>query len=239
MHLLLFAALITRIQGLSMVSVAPVTFKYLNFGPIGGRGGVQRFFMLANGIPFQEELVTPGPAWEEVKKQMIESEENPCGAVPVTIYQNKAGKEMHISQHIAACRYFARVNKLDSGDIYKDYVQDLVADEYQSWRAEWVKEAFSSTDEEKEAYKTEGLAKQLMKFDTLYKKYATDAPYLSTNSAGKPLWGDSAIFGLVYDHIQTGFITPDDLRAYPNISNLYTKYGSIPEISKWIEEHKK
>jgi hypothetical protein len=117
---------------------ALLVFKYLNLGAIGGRGGVQRFFMLANDIKFEEELFAPGDAWAAEKKRMMETGDNPCGTVPVTIFSgDEEGAAQSLSQHIAVCRYLARLHKLDTGDAYKDYVQDLVADEYQPFRAEW------------------------------------------------------------------------------------------------------
>lgn len=220
--------------------MTPVTFKYLNISPLAGRGGVQRFFMLSNGIPFTEELFTPGPdSWGVEKLRMIESGENPCGTVPLLIIKSDDGEDKHFTQHIAGCRYMARINNLDTGDHYKDYVQDLVADEYHEFRGQWAHHNFSASDEEKEEYKKDGLIKQLSKFEALYIKYATAAPYLSVNSAGKPLWGDSAIFGLVYDLINTGFLSPEDLSAYPKVLALHEAYGAIPEVAAWIEEHKK
>ena len=46
-----------------------------------------------------------------------------------------------------------------SDDAYEEYVQDLVADEYQGFRDAWVKTAFSGTDEEKAKYKDEDVAR--------------------------------------------------------------------------------
>eukprot|EP00549_Striatella_unipunctata_P013397 CAMPEP_0118702426 /NCGR_PEP_ID=MMETSP0800-20121206/17889_1 /TAXON_ID=210618 ORGANISM="Striatella unipunctata, Strain CCMP2910" /NCGR_SAMPLE_ID=MMETSP0800 /ASSEMBLY_ACC=CAM_ASM_000638 /LENGTH=220 /DNA_ID=CAMNT_0006603635 /DNA_START=371 /DNA_END=1033 /DNA_ORIENTATION=- len=214
-----------------------LALKYLNLGPVGGRGGVQRFFMLAHGIKFEETLFTPSEEWGAEKKRLIETGENPCGSVPVTYITGDGDQDSKtLSQHIATCRYLARVNKFDTGDIYKDFVQDLVADEYQSFRALWVDKTFTSDEKQKEEYRKKLLLEELKKFDALYKKYKTSDVYLSTSPAGVPLWGDSAMFGIVYDNIKTGHITEEALAAYPNIEALYKAYSAIPTVAAWIAE---
>jgi hypothetical protein len=222
------------------MKTSAVTFKYLALGAIGGRGGVQRFFMLTHDIPFKEELFSPSDNWPIEKARLLKSMENPCGSSPVTYMQGEGGEELHLSQHIAVCRYLARVNNIKSGDAYQDYVQDLVADEYQSARNGWVAAAFGSSDEEKATYTSETFPQKLQMFNTLYKKFKTTddatSPYLSTNADGKPLWGDSAMFGLCYDHIKTGLMDEEDLAAYANIAALYKSYAAIPAVASWIEQ---
>ena len=104
-----------------------VSFKYLDLGHIGGRGGTLRFFLsrsTSNSIPYQEDLYKYNDSvWGVEKKRLVESGENPY---------TEDGH--HLNQHISMARYFARINKLDSGDSWKDYVQDVIADEYQGFR---------------------------------------------------------------------------------------------------------
>ena len=66
-----------------------VEFKYLKLGALGGRGGCVRFFMLAHGIDFTEELYDMGTDWPAAKAKIIESGENPAGTVPVVKYDGK------------------------------------------------------------------------------------------------------------------------------------------------------
>jgi hypothetical protein len=61
----------------------------------------------------------------------------------------------------------------------------------------------------------------LSKFEALYEKFKTSEIYLSTSPAGRPLWGDAAVFGLVRDHILTGHMTEEDLRSFTNLMALY------------------
>lgn len=226
-----------------MSNSSAITFKYLDIGPIAaGRGGVQRFFMLIHDIKFTEELFEPSDKWPLEKDRMVETAENPCGATPVTCMKTEAGKEVDFSQHIATCRYLARIHNVNSGDAFKDYVQDLVADEYQGARDLWVKMAFGGGSiDEKKLYTAEELPKALKMFDALYKKFKTegdDSPYLSTNAAGdKPLWGDTALFGYLHDNIKTGFLKEEELTQYSNLDAMYKAFGAIPEVASWIEAH--
>lgn len=220
------------------MSTAPVKLTYFHFGSIGGRGGALRFFLLANDIVYEDNLKTMGE-WPAEKKRLVESGENPCGSIPVTYMKSEQGDDLHLSQHVSTMRYLANVNKLPPHDAYHTYIQDLVSDEYQSWRVDWVKHALSATDEEKETYKTVALVAQLDKFNRLYGKFASADPYLSTSTAGKPLWGDSSVFGLLYDHIQTGLMTEEILETYPKLWALYKEFGAIPAVAKWVEDKKK
>lgn len=216
-----------------------VNFKYLDLGSIGGRGGTLRFFLLANGIPYDETLYPMGSdEWVAEKARLISSGENPCGTVPV-VY-NFDSNSIELSQHIAICRFVARSNKVDSGDAFKDYIQDMMADEYQGFRDMWVRMVVRANDDEKAEYRTKTLPETLAKFEALYKKYKTADPYLSTNPAGNPLWGDAAIFSIIYDNIQTGFLTQDTLvQSYPNLAALYQTFAAIPAVVSWINEHKR
>ena len=136
-------------------------------------------------------------------------------------------------------RYFARINKLDSGDAWKDYVQDVIADEYQGFRNIWVEKSFASTEEQKAEYVYKTVPELLTKFEALYKKYKTTGngqAYLSTSPSGSPLWGDTAMFSILYDHIQLGHFTEETLTSsYPHLSALYKVFMAIPAVAEWIQ----
>ena len=225
---------------MKITSSTPLLFKYLAlpFG-IGGRGGVQRFFLLSQNIPFEEELFTLGPTgtWSVEKERVVTSGDNPSGGVPIIYAKvNENEKAIPLPQHVATCRYIAAVHGCTSGDPYQDYVQDMVADEYQNFRNSWAKVAFSGTEEQKSTYKKEELPKQLIKFNSLYKQFKTHDVFLSvsTKSPNNPLWGDAAIFGLLRDHVLTGLLTLDSIEtSYPELHNMYQEYLKIPAINEW------
>lgn len=206
--------------------------KYLSILPFGGRGGVVRFFLLTHGVKYEEELINPQENWADEKKRLIESGDNPAGTLPVIVVNGK-----YYSQHIALCRYLAKVHDLTSGDDYKDYVQDLVADEYHTFRAALIEAAFFASDEVKAVYKKTALVEYLTKFEALYSKYKTEVAYLSVSSKNSlPLWGDAAIFGALYDNIVGKCLTLEELKRYPCLLALYNAYSEIPSVKEWIEK---
>ena len=202
---------------------------------LGGRGGVQRFFLLSQGIPFEEKLYDMGDEWSTEKARMISSGENPCATAPVVYADGQP-----LPQHIAGSRLLSTVHGCNAADPYQDYVQDLVTDEYQAFRDAWVHTAFSGTKDEKAAYQSETLPAQLVKFNALYQQFKTDDTYLSVSAkTNQPLWGDAAIFGLVRDNILTGLMAKEDLKEYPCLKTMFEKYETIPAVASWIEAKQK
>ena len=221
---------------LSKNAASPIVFKYLNLLPVGGRGGVTRFFLLSQGIDFEEDLCAMAD-WPAEKKRLVTTGENPSGSLPVVYMNNANGAAVAHPQHIAVSRYLARVHKVTSGDDYKDYVQDLVADEYHGFRDHWAKVTFSGTDDDKADYKENALVQYLTKFNALYQTFQTDEVFLSRSAkTGQPLWGDAAVYGLLRDHVMTKYMTTDDLAAgYPRLAAMYGAYEKIPAVQAWLE----
>lgn len=210
-----------------------MSFKYLAITPLAGRGGVLRFFMLIHGLAFDETLVQMNE-WADVKTNMIESNENPCGSLPVL---SLGGDDSipELSQHVALCRFLYREKVGVEVPSMEGLRQDMVADEYQGFRNAWAGVAFSGDNAAKEAYKKETVPVMLTKFNALYNKYAIKDTFLT---ASVPLWADVALSGLLYDHIQTGLMAKDDLKQYSKLNALYEGFSSIPAVAKWMNEVK-
>ena len=220
-----------------------LVLKYLALpNSIGGRGGAQRFFLLSQDIPFVEKLFAMGDEWAAEKKRLVESGENPSATVPVIEASNKTTDDdseqvVFLPQHIATARLLAKVHQRTSGDDYQDYVQDMVADEYQGFRNKWVQIAFAASSEEKEEYCQIEQPQLLTKFNALYKQFKTHETFLSVDAAnGKPLWGDAALFGLLRDLTLTGLLTLEDLKEYPELMAMYDAFEKIPAVAEWIEK---
>jgi hypothetical protein len=222
---------------MKITPASKLLFKYLALpNGIGGRGGAQRFFLLSQDIPYSEQLCAMGDEWAVEKKRLVDSGENPSGGVPVIVATVDENKEIFLPQHIATARLLAKIHGKNSGDVYNDYVQDMVADEYQGFRTKWVDVTFNGNDEEKKDYQSNELPQQLDKFNALYKNFKTHGTFMSVNpNNDKPLWGDAAIFGLVRDHILTGHMTVEELREYPDLMDMYEAFETIPAVSDWIK----
>jgi len=193
-----------------------IELLYLNIGGIGGRGGVVRFFMLANDMAFTETLIPPGDEWQTKKAELVATAENPAGTVPVVKTDGKT-----LTQHVAIMRYLAGSQGLSSGD----YANDAVADQYQAFRDAWVTAAFMGGDKDK--FKAHAKA-ELKVFNELYVKYATADVYLSS---AKPLWGDVAIASLIRDLVLTDLFDAAELQTIaPRLATMYQAFLAIPAI---------
>lgn len=212
-----------------------LVLKYLALPmAIGGRGGALRFFLLAQDIPFDEKLFDMAAEWPAEKERLAISGENPAATVPVVYADGKP-----LTQHIATARLLSTVHKRSALDIYENYVQDMVADEYQAFRDAWVHHAFSATDEEKATYKKETLPKQLVKFNAMYEHNKIHDVYMSVGEKTKqPLWGDAALFGLIRDNILTGLMAREDLTKYEKLEAMYSAFEKIPAVAEWIAAKK-
>lgn len=215
---------------MSTSSTTKPVFKYLQL-PLMARGGVVNNFLGVHGVAFDSTLI-PMSEWGATEKERTTREENPCGTLPIVFWEGKT-----LVQHISTMRYIANVSGLAPRDPWASYVQDLVADEYQGWRNSWVGAVFGD-DQAKAAYK-ESVAGKLSLFEALYTKYKVGTgPYLSTSPSGKGLWGDAAVFGLLWDNIKTGMISEEQISGYPHLDALYKASMAEPAIQQWIANNK-
>ena len=223
-----------------MKVVLPTSKLVLNYfalpNGLGGRGGVLRFFFLSQGIEFEEKLFAPGEEWAAEKARLKASGENPTAKTPV-VYAD----DQPLPEHISTARLLAHVHGVSSSDHYKNYVQDLVSDEYQNFRNVWAQAVFSGTDDEKATYRETEVPQRLEQFDSLYKSFKCDNSnaFLSTSDkTGQPLWGDAAIFCLLYDHIQAGLLSRQALDKYNHLESMFVAYEKIPAVEQWISSKK-
>mmetsp|Transcript_26308 Transcript_26308/g.41155 ORF Transcript_26308/g.41155 Transcript_26308/m.41155 type:complete len:224 (+) Transcript_26308:114-785(+) len=206
-------------------------FEYLELPvPISARGGVTRFFMLAHEIDFDEKL-HPLSTWgSTTKPEYIASGKNPTGQLPIVTIGGKT-----LTQHIAIIRLFARQMGECGSDPVGDYGQDAVGDEYQGFRDAYVSQGLFGSDDAKAKY-IASIPGRLKDMEALVGKYQVGpGPYISKSTSGKPLWGDSAVFSLVWDHIQVGMVKTEDLDQYPKIKAIFEAYkGSSDRVKDWI-----
>jgi hypothetical protein len=94
-----------------------VTMKYFALGGIGGRAGPLRFLMLAHNVDFSEDLF-PMSEWGPKKAAMVESGENPCGALPVVTFGDQK-----LCQTVSIMRYIITAGGIGSSDAYVGYKQ--------------------------------------------------------------------------------------------------------------------
>eukprot|EP01006_Ploeotia_vitrea_P017356 TRINITY_DN48464_c0_g1_i1.p2 TRINITY_DN48464_c0_g1~~TRINITY_DN48464_c0_g1_i1.p2 ORF type:complete len:219 (+),score=39.50 TRINITY_DN48464_c0_g1_i1:101-757(+) len=135
-----------RATRLACAKPSAIKFRYFDLAKmkIFGRGGVVRFFMLANSIPFEDAYVPYDKSWPEKKTALI-AEGHPSGALPVINIDDFAMSECN-----AMMRYLARVYGVQ-GTAKEEAVSDMILDKttafmnglfstFASGKEEWVKE---------------------------------------------------------------------------------------------------
>jgi len=215
-----------HLEILGAVSPTIIKLEYLALPhPVSARGGAVRFFFLANKIPFSETLWAMDE-WAAAKARYVKEGVSPSGHLPIVYLDGKAH-----SEHISSMRLVAGLAGLQAASSPKDaFAQDVVADAYVGWRAQWVQAHFEGDAEAKVAYK-DSVADRLLEFEQLAKSHCTSDRFLSGDV---PLWADSALFSLMSDNITTGYLTEDVLASSPRLYALYRAYRSVPEIEAWF-----
>eukprot|EP00611_Tribonema_gayanum_P007696 TRINITY_DN1711_c0_g2_i8.p1 TRINITY_DN1711_c0_g2~~TRINITY_DN1711_c0_g2_i8.p1 ORF type:complete len:256 (+),score=68.51 TRINITY_DN1711_c0_g2_i8:183-950(+) len=243
----------------------PVKLSYFNFVPVGGRGGQVRFLLLALGIEFEEDLISVDE-WPARKQALIDSGDNPCGAVPVL----QIG-DLMLFQSVSLARYVCSITGIGPTEPIKMYQQDALADEYSTWRVQWISAVFAAEDK-KAALVAEyvaALPKRYAMFETMYAKFVTGStPYagacgaapspsrehiatapppllrswcacLAASQSGGPLplHGDICVFAQLYDDRATKVAAPDMLEQYPKLKALYAAVAALPNVAAWLAKH--
>ncbi|KAL6065921.1 Glutathione s-transferase [Balamuthia mandrillaris] len=208
------------------------TYKYLKLGKLGGRGGVVRFFMLHNGIDFNEELFAWDETWPQVKQQLADSGENPTGLLPVVLLNGNA-----LTEHVSIMRYFSRkLGKYGSeGQEEYDYETDRIADVYASSRNDWAKGALGDAQAKKEY-----LEKARLQFYTVLETFLSrsSTPFFANGKLPEeggvaPSFADVAVFSLMRDDQLTMGALAEG--SYPKLTALFDIVKDLPAIAKWIK----
>jgi glutathione S-transferase len=199
----------------------PIRLKYFNLGNFGGRGGVVRFALLANNIPFTNDFIAEED-WPAEKAKLIASGLSPGGYMPVVYDGDKV-----LTEHQSISRYYSKQAGSYGKDASVDYAQDAAAESMKEWRADWVV-ALLGNDEAKQKY-TASLAQRYATLDANLAK--------SKGLSGGFSVGDAAVFGQVHDDRQLG--NKIDLSKLSYIQAVIDRALKTDGIKKWNEEHGK
>ncbi|KAG5180120.1 hypothetical protein JKP88DRAFT_279820 [Tribonema minus] len=210
----------------------PVKLSYFDVLPVGGRGGQVRFLLLALGIKFEEDLFG-FDAWPARKQALIDSGDNPCGAVPIL----QIG-DLKLFQSVSMMRYVCSVSGVGPTEPIKMYQQDALADEYTQWRVQWIGVVFAAEDKKPAllADYVAALPKRYATFEGMYAKFATGStPY--AGGGPLPLHGDACVFSQLYDDRATKLAALDMLEQYPRLKALYAAVAALPDVAAWLAKH--
>ncbi|CAJ1359055.1 unnamed protein product [Effrenium voratum] len=205
-----------------------LTLEYLALpSPISGRGGVVRFFLLANKVVFTEKLHSLEDWGGSVKAKYVAEGISPAGQLPLLWVGESPN-----SEHISLMRLVAGLAQLKTAkeaDCWSLYVQDMVADAYAEWRGAWASATFGGDAAAKETYKAT-VPGRLKQFEGVLAKAGLKGAFISGDL---PLWGDSALFSLISDNIVTGCIGADAVKEFPLLHQICTAYAGIEAVASW------
>ncbi|CAE7624424.1 GSTP1 [Symbiodinium pilosum] len=206
-----------------------LTLEYLALpSPISGRGGVVRFFLLANKVVFTEKLHSLADWGGSVKAKYVAEGISPAGHLPLLW----VGDGPACSEHISLMRLVANLTQLKTAkdaDCWSLYAQDMVADAYAEWRGDWASATFGGDDAAKDTYKAT-IPGRLKQFEGVIAKAGLKGAFISGDL---PLWGDSALFSLISDNIATGYTGVDAVKEFPLLHQICTAYAGIEAVAGW------
>ncbi|KAM4061123.1 glutathione S-transferase [Hirsutella rhossiliensis] len=175
---------------------------YLDIGSLG-RGEVVRLFLVDAGIEFQDKRYAFDDTWSSTSADLESKGVSRTGLVPVLEYNG-----VYLSQHMPMLRFLAReLGSYDGESSADKYLVDTVADIYIDWRAEWVSNLKTVTDQYKNKVAPE--------YYNLVAKYykERDGPFLLGN---KITYADFAIYQSIDNDEKIGTLPgnlPDSILA--------------------------
>ncbi|KAI9042405.1 mandelate racemase/muconate lactonizing enzyme family protein [Aspergillus affinis] len=154
-----------------------------------------RLFLKDAGVDFHDVRYPFDSTWPTKSAELKERGLSVTGQVPVLEYEGKI-----FSQHLPILRYLAReLGGYDGDTSFEKYCVDLVADIYNDWRAQWVKNLGNVTDE----FKQDFVPNYYKIIGQLYAEQ--DGPYLL---GPKVTYADFAIYQSINNDMQTGTLPP-------------------------------
>eukprot|EP00775_Hariotina_reticulata_P001171 gene1171-1509_t len=205
-------------------------FDLSGFGGLAGRGGVVRFFMLANDFRFEEDAEDFGK-WSDAKADAIQSGDCPTGHLPVVLLDGQWRCE-----HLAILRLLAKRLGLYGKDDIRDYHCDSLADAAAEFRGAMLKSAFGSPEEKKDY--TTG------KFGRGHYYQAMNALLEQAGGNGKHAVGDMAtfadavLFAVLWDDVAVHGEDAALWAAHPKLEKFYRAYMQQEPVLQWCRQYR-
>jgi glutathione S-transferase len=189
------------------------------FGPLAGRGGAVRFFMLRHGIKYDEKLLAWGD-WMQNHKAKTAEGPNPSGHLPIVTLNGQ-----HLIEHHAILRRFSKQVGEYGTDVDLDYLVDRTASASNEMR-DRLGEGLTDP-----AAKEKYLAARTEFYRVFSKYHEMDHGANSHMVGDAPSYADDLMFALLWDdsHIHN----TEPLKAAPRLQQFHDAYLAQPAISAW------
>ncbi|KAB8077958.1 putative glutathione S-transferase [Aspergillus leporis] len=196
---------------------AKPTLHYLDIGSLG-RGEVIRLFLKDAGVEFNDLRYPFDSTWPTTSAELKGKGLSVTGQVPVLEYEGKI-----LRQHLPILRYLAReLGEYDGNTSFEKYLLDAIADLYNDWRFQWVKNLSNVTDE----YKKEFVPKYYSILAEFYAEH--EGPFLLGERITYP---DFAIYQSIDNDLQIGTL-PESLPE--PLAKFRAAFEARPRVAAYL-----
>jgi glutathione S-transferase len=213
-----------------MLGEKPI-LKYFDLSKIhglAGRGGEVRFFMMVNGIPYEEETVSFEEWPAGAKQAAIKAGETPTGHLPVV----KLGG-CNLIERFSIMRMLSRKTGIYGSDIDRDYLVDMVADTTEEFRQACLKSAFGAA-EDKERYLT--APDQRKFYYNLANHHISHCKGSGSHVVGgSSSFADAVLFAMMWDDLAVHGEDQELMAANPLVASFYRAFLEQEPVKAWCK----
>eukprot|EP00882_Tetradesmus_deserticola_P018369 GHRQ01019732.1.p1 GENE.GHRQ01019732.1~~GHRQ01019732.1.p1 ORF type:complete len:248 (+),score=93.64 GHRQ01019732.1:702-1445(+) len=203
-------------------------FDLSDFGGISGRGGNIRFFLLVNGIQFEEEVVDFAGWGAGLKEQAMASGLSPGGHLPLLYLP---GSSQPLLETFAILRRLAKRAGQYGVDEERDYMADAAADATVEFRYALLDCAFGSP-EAKEAYVTSPQKRRhfYIVTEALLQRFGGSGPHAVGSSSS---FADAVVFSVLWDDAALYGLDKELWSANPKLAGFFRAYMAQQPVLGW------
>ncbi|WIA40805.1 hypothetical protein OEZ86_004483 [Tetradesmus obliquus] len=208
-------------------------FDLSGFGGLSGRGGSVRFFLLANGIPFTEEVVDWAGWGAGLKQKAMASGESPTGHLPLVYLPGSSSSSPPLLETFAILRRLAKRDGQYGTDEERDYAADVAADATVEFRSALLDSAFggpdgklaytSSPDKRPYFYKV---------MEALLQRFGSSSSHTVGSSAS---FADAVVFAVLWDDVAVHGHDEALWGSNPGLAGFFRAYAAQPAVLGWCK----
>uniref|UniRef100_A0A383V3Y5 GST N-terminal domain-containing protein n=1 Tax=Tetradesmus obliquus TaxID=3088 RepID=A0A383V3Y5_TETOB len=208
-------------------------FDLSGFGGLSGRGGSVRFFLLANGIPFTEEVVDWAGWGAGLKQEAMASGESPTGHLPLVYLPGSSSSSPPLLETFAILRRLAKRDGQYGSDEERDYAADVAADATVEFRSALLDSAFGGPDA-KLSYTTSPDKRPhfYSVMEALLQRFGSSSSHAVGSSAS---FADAVVFAVLWDDVAVHGHDEALWGSNPRLAGFFRAYLAQPAVLGWCK----
>lgn len=209
-------------------------FDLSGFGGLSGRGGSVRFFLLANGIPFTEEVVDWAGWGAGLKQEAMASGESPTGHLPLVYLPGSSSSSSPLLlETFAILRRLAKRDGQYGSDEERDYAADVASDATVEFRSALLDSAFGGPDA-KLSYTTSPDKRPhfYSVMEALLQRFGSSSSHAVGSSAS---FADAVVFAVLWDDVAVHGHDEALWGSNPRLAGFFRAYLAQPAVLGWCK----